>query len=149
MSALCCFSTAWWLSSGLMTLGIQWITDGLSYLSHTWYHRCHDGFLKNNVILFLQKENIFLSAFFWPSSCSKQSWMISIRCSFALLPSIPSYLWSWSNAILVSALQPVQCNTCTASKYTAGVGGKRRESGEEGLPQSISIDLVCMCLNPT
>ena len=42
MSALCCFSTAWWLSSGLMTLGIQRITDGLSYLSHTWYHRCYD-----------------------------------------------------------------------------------------------------------
>ena len=35
MSALCCFSTAWCLSSVLMTLGIQRIRDGLSYLSHT------------------------------------------------------------------------------------------------------------------
>ena len=64
MSALCCFSTAWWLSSGLMTLGIQWITDGLSYLSHTWYHRCHDGFLMAQCDIIFAKRIYLTVSFF-------------------------------------------------------------------------------------
>ena len=106
MSALCFFGTAWCLSSVLTTLGIRRIRDGLSYLSHTWNHSSMLRLLlRKQCDLFLQKENIFLTASLYPSSCSKQSWLISIRCSFALLASIPSHLWSWSNAIPVSALQ--------------------------------------------